>query len=270
MPSAWPGVTLQISEHVHQRPVQGDLPAALRPPRDLSHGVERKRIDGGVGVGPRSASEVEDPLWSLRRPSPTCRRSALRPPSTAVPQGRAARRRSRSSPSRCLRGASSVRAGSCRSGPAGAACRTRPTRRASRASPHAPTAGTRADRPSGPRQARGKSASTGGRHRSPPSSSHVRSSRAGPEGQWRYRPRTCSSTYVLHRPCAGAEDEERTWRTRRSAAWTVPKDRQNRPVAMRLRVSSSPRRSGTTAVGRSRRTFRRSRPRRSCSPVTVS
>ena len=50
-------VSLHVGEHVHQCAVKGKPAGALRPPRDLADGIQRKRVDRGVGVGPRAAQK---------------------------------------------------------------------------------------------------------------------------------------------------------------------------------------------------------------------
>ena len=63
-------MALKISDHVDERPMEGNLSAFVRPPRHLSYGVERKRIDGGVGVRPCPVTEVDHTLGCLVSPDP--------------------------------------------------------------------------------------------------------------------------------------------------------------------------------------------------------
>jgi len=59
------GMSSDVDDHVDQRLVKRELASALRPPRHLTHGVEREGIDRRVGMGPSPATEFDDAVSRL-------------------------------------------------------------------------------------------------------------------------------------------------------------------------------------------------------------
>ena len=53
-------MSIDLGSHVDQGPVQGDLSVALGPPRHLASGIQCERVDGGIGMGPGFATEIDD------------------------------------------------------------------------------------------------------------------------------------------------------------------------------------------------------------------
>src|SRR5262249_59628628 len=81
-------MTLDIGEHVNQGTVQGELPVTLRPPWHLADGVERKRVDGDVGMSPRSVTELNDAAGRFTGPHPhVAVRLAILPPGQCLWEG---------------------------------------------------------------------------------------------------------------------------------------------------------------------------------------
>ena len=59
------GVAIDVDDHVDQRPMKRELAFALRPPRHLTHGLQRKRVDRRVGMEPRLDERGFDDALSL-------------------------------------------------------------------------------------------------------------------------------------------------------------------------------------------------------------
>lgn len=74
-------MALDVREDVDEGSAEGDPTVAVRPPRDLTYGVGRKRVDGDVGMRPWPATEVDDVLGRLlgAQPHLTVRLAVLPP-----------------------------------------------------------------------------------------------------------------------------------------------------------------------------------------------
>src|SRR4051812_39228819 len=60
-----PRMPVRLRRHVDEDPVQRDLAAIVRPPRDATACIERQRADRFVRVLPRTVIQPDDPLTRL-------------------------------------------------------------------------------------------------------------------------------------------------------------------------------------------------------------